>query len=70
MARFIDLTGERFDRLFVARLDHISKFGQAHWQCTCACNNTCIVAAHNLRSGRTRSCGCIPRGRKPKKITA
>jgi len=29
------------------------------WQCRCVCGTVVIVWDHNVRSGRTRSCGCL-----------
>lgn len=36
------------------------------WVCQCACGNRHIVAGHNLRQGRTSSCGCAKRSKKVK----
>lgn len=74
----IDLTGQRFGRLTVIRYDHAEHDG-AHWLCKCDCGTEKVLAGYSLRSGRTRSCGClanemraaraehIRHGRKPKK---
>lgn len=32
---------------------------EALWLCQCECGNTTIVQGGNLRSGNTKSCGCI-----------
>lgn len=32
-------------------------FGSVIWECKCSCGKTCFVAAMNLRSGATKSCG-------------
>ena len=55
---FIDLTGQRFDRLSV--LERVeNRFRQAHWRCICDCGKELIVNGIKLRSGHTRSCGCL-----------
>lgn len=36
-----------------------SKNGKTYWLCKCACGNTCITRADQLKSGRTKSCGCL-----------
>lgn len=36
----------------------------AYWHCKCSCGNECDVLGAHLRSGHTRSCGCLQ-----KKIT-
>lgn len=34
------------------------------WVCQCACGNRHIVASHNLRQGRVKSCGCMNQNKK------
>ena len=31
----------------------------SRWLCFCECGNQCIVSGKTLRSGETRSCGCL-----------
>lgn len=54
----IDLTGQRFGRLTVIRYDH-SEHDGAHWLCKCDCGNEKVAAGYSLRSGNTKSCGCL-----------
>ena len=58
MGKFIDLTNQKFGRLTVinntANTAHDRK-----WQCKCDCGNEIIVTTSNLKSGNTRSCGCL-----------
>ena len=54
----IDLTGQRFGRLTVIRYDH-SEHDGAHWLCKCDCGKEKVAAGYSLRSGKTRSCGCL-----------
>lgn len=54
----IDLTGQRFGRLTVIRYDH-SEHDGTHWLCKCDCGNEKFAAGYSLRSGNTKSCGCL-----------
>jgi hypothetical protein len=55
----IDLTGQRFGKLVVIeRLFERNGYLSAIWVCKCDCGNTSRVLMHNLRSGKTKSCGC------------
>lgn len=54
----IDLTGQRFGRLTVIRYDH-SEHDGAHWLCKCDCGKEKVAAGYSLRSGNTKSCGCL-----------
>ena len=60
---FIDLTGQRFGRLFVVeRVANKHKpCGQQStmWKCRCDCGNEVEVSTSGLRHGGTRSCGCL-----------
>lgn len=55
---FIDLTGQKFNKLTVISRAENTKQGQAQWLCMCDCGNNTIVSSRNLKSGHVRSCGC------------
>ena len=56
----MDLTGKKFGRLTVIeRSPDNSKNGQPKWICKCDCGKITTVGGWNLRSGQTRSCGCL-----------
>lgn len=61
--RLIDLTGQKFGKLTVLRREgnHVQPGGQRKttWLCKCECGNEYIVTGDALKSGRTKSCGCI-----------
>jgi len=59
MGKFIDLTGQRFGRLTVISRAENAKRGSARWHCKCDCGKVTIVVAGSLKSGNTKSCGCI-----------
>ena len=56
---FKDITGQKFGRLTVEAYSGIDKKHQALWQCRCECGNAKVVRASGLKSGRTKSCGCL-----------
>lgn len=58
--RVDDLTGQKFGRLTVLHRDG-SKGRAAAWACKCACGGSARVASFHLKSGMTRSCGCLRR---------
>lgn len=58
MGRFIDLTGQRFGRLMVLeRAPNVR--GRGAWLCRCNCGKEKIISTDRLRSGESRSCGCL-----------
>lgn len=52
--RKLDLTGQRFGRL-VAK----ERRDDGKWVCVCDCGKETVVFRGALRSGHTRSCGCL-----------
>jgi hypothetical protein len=54
----IDLTGQWFGRLEVVGRADAAGAGRAVWLCRCRCGGEANVMGHNLRTGRTVSCGC------------
>ena len=60
MPAFKDITGQRFGRLVVlSHLETRSTFGCVTWKCLCDCGNETVAIGSNLRSGNTKSCGCL-----------
>lgn len=58
-ARQPELVGKRFGRLVL--LERISAVGSKHvaWMCRCDCGVVKSLVIDGLRSGRTKSCGCL-----------
>jgi hypothetical protein len=56
-----DLTGRRFGQLVVLRDSGERPYGSVLWRCACDCGNTCKVSSASLKSGSTKSCGCLAR---------
>ena len=54
-----DLTLERFDRWTVLGLHHIDKSGSSYWKCVCDCGTIRNVRHTALKSGGSKSCGCL-----------
>ncbi|WP_054762091.1 hypothetical protein [Secundilactobacillus collinoides] len=62
MSKRIDLTNRRFGRLVVLQFDSRNAVNQnAMWLCQCDCGERVVVDGVRLRSGTTRSCGCLRR---------
>ena len=63
MPKLIDMTGERFGRLVVIeRAETFTTKGgkkKTMWLCLCDCGQTKPIAQGSLKSGRTKSCGCL-----------
>ena len=56
----IDLVGQRFNQLLVLRETSMrSSSGSIIWECKCDCGNITYVDGRHLRSGHTKSCGCL-----------
>jgi ribosomal protein S27E len=61
----IDLVGSRFSRLLVTKQASTSPCGRfLRWQCTCDCGNEIVAYGGALKSGNTKSCGCLREERR------
>ena len=60
MGSFIDMVGLPYGRLTVVKLHSQSSQGSI-WLCTCLCGERAYVAGYKLRTGHTKSCGCLAR---------
>lgn len=54
----IDLTGQTFGRLTVVRYSHYQN-GTSFYECKCICGKEVIASGYRLRTGQTKSCGCL-----------
>lgn len=68
--RFIDLTGQTFGRLTVLELAARHPKQGLLWHCRCSCGAHLLVMSVSLRSGNTRSCGCLSREGAAQRATA
>ncbi len=62
MSNSVNLIGQKFGKLTV--LTSVKKFGhtrQIGWECICDCGNKTTLVGYSLRSGKTKSCGCLKR---------
>lgn len=59
----VDITGQKFGKLTVIKQDDsdYDRTDGIKWICKCECGNTVSILGSRLRSGVTRSCGCIRR---------
>lgn len=57
MPAFIDITGNKYNRLTVVSRAPSHK-RHTFWNCLCDCGNVATIQGHYLKSGRTKSCGC------------
>lgn len=55
------VAGRKYGRLTVLKKASDSRFGHPRHRCRCTCGRTCVVQDSNLKSGNTRSCGCLQR---------
>ena len=69
VSTFINLVGKRYGRLVVLLLaPKLSPGDVIRWLCLCDCGNEAVVSRLELRSGDTKSCGCL--GSESKKTIA
>lgn len=64
----VDIRGRRFHMLTVVkRSESKGRQNQVLWDCLCECGGHITLSSSNLGSGNTKSCGCLPRGRRSDK---
>lgn len=54
-----DELGNRYGQLTVLSRAENNARGDAQWVCSCDCGKTIVVLGKSLRSGNTKSCGCL-----------
>lgn len=63
----IDLSGQIFDCLTVVTKAGKDSRGNITWNCQCSCGNTLVVKGCHLRSGHSKSCGCLQKASASKR---
>ena len=61
MKKAIDLTSQKFGRLFVIERAGADSHGTAKWLCRCDCGTEKVIRGDKIRSGEIQSCGCLSR---------
>ena len=56
---FKNLIGQQFGRLTVRRYAGVNKHGQSTWKCECVCGKYTVLSNAHLKTGNSRSCGCL-----------
>lgn len=56
------LMWQRFGKLTVVRFGYRADNGHVYWWCRCDCGRMVEVRESNLKSGHTKSCGCLKKG--------
>ena len=54
-----DMVGAKFGRLTVLEQAGVNKHRSRLWKCVCDCGSEVVVSTPSLRSGNTKSCGCL-----------
>lgn len=61
MPKKIIMLGKVFGLLTVIKFSHKGRFGELFWDTLCECGGKTSVLGRSLRSGNTKSCGCLHR---------
>lgn len=60
MPKLCDISGKRFNRWTVlSRAEENDRFGKPMWVCQCDCGNIRTISGASLKSGNSKSCGCL-----------
>lgn len=59
MPAFVDLAGQKYGRWTVLSHEGFNKHNAAMWLCRCECGTEKIITGAGLRSGSSKSCGCL-----------
>lgn len=54
-----DMAGKKFGKITVVDFAFKGKDGRDKWNCCCDCGKELVIDGKNLRTGNTKSCGCV-----------
>lgn len=58
MAKFVDLSGQKFGKLLLIERIPQYKGGRPYYKCKCECGNEKIIDGYEIKRGHVKSCGC------------
>lgn len=58
---FQDLAGRVFGRWTVVKYAGGDAYSRGRWQCECICGKKKVIHSRHLKSGKSKSCGCLMR---------
>lgn len=61
--------GDKFNRLTCVRFDHVGKHYRSYFLFRCSCGNTKVILGSLVKSGNTKSCGCLKDEQRRKRIS-
>lgn len=64
MGAYIDITGKIFNDVEVLSRVENNKHNKAKFKCKCHCGNEFFCLGSSLKSGNTKSCGCLSRANR------
>jgi hypothetical protein len=59
--RVKNIVGEKFGRLTVLAFKGRGAYSYFNWECQCECGTVLTILSRELKSGDTKSCGCLKR---------
>lgn len=63
-----DISGQRFGKLVAIEFAYRNNYEERVYHCKCDCGNDAYVSRHSLVAGNTKSCGCLSRYERKKKV--
>lgn len=68
MAKLINLTGQKFDKVTVIK-QAPSRNRHVYWECKCDCGKICEISGESLRNPKIKqhNCGCVKQNQKQQK---
>ena len=69
VGKVIDYAGKKIGRLTVVARAGTNRQREAMWLCKCECGNETIIRGSDVRTGHTKSCGCLKLENSKKMLT-
>lgn len=60
--------GEKYGRLTVAEYSHTDAHPRRYFRCVCDCGGEVVTHTNSLRTGNTKSCGCLAKEARSKTL--